>query len=309
MAITQETLIQVQAWDDPGNLFTVAGINQWDRGIALAAEEAGTDFSSMYESPVETIYNATAYQIGADFGGIRENKFDFILAFHAKGTRDMPWRMVDSDFRKAFSFTKNSRIIVEHDGSRRYLDVRLAKTPTIKANYDPNGEQYALILYPLVGAYPRWKEDDAVSSFVATTDTTVSGTETHNLVLSNPSPIDVWVKWTLQGTAGIIWTIPDFSLGNDFFDRGVADAARKIVMPALINGENVKIDTDPETNDGQVNSSLDTEIYLRMNGKTFMYQISPGTNITVPVTVSKAPIGAGAQLRVPREWPRPWGME
>jgi len=305
--ITLSTLIQIEGWN--GELFTVAGYGQWDRGIALASEDDGTDFAGMYESPVETIYNATAYQTGADFGGIVEDKFDFILAFHAKGTSEIPFRLADSDFRKAFSYTKDSKIIVEHDGTRRWLNVRLASQPKLKAANDPNSEGYGLLLYHLVGAYPRWLEDDVVASFVATTDTSVSGTETHNLAITNPTNSEMWVKWMLQGTAGIIWTLPDYSWGNDQFERATIDATRKIIMPALIAGENVAVDTNPDSSSGQVNSSLDTEVYLRMAGQEFMYSVPPGTISTVPVKVSHAPIGAGAQLIMSRQWQRPWGLE
>lgn len=305
--ITLSTLIQIQGWN--GELFTVAGEGQWDRGIALASEDAGTDFGGMYESPVETIYNATAFQLGSTFGGIVENEFDFILAFHAKGSKDMPFRLVDSDFRKAFSYTKDTKIIVEHDGTRRWLNVRLKAQPKLKAVNDPNSEQYGLLLYHLVGAYPRWLETSVTSSFIATTDTTVSGSETQNLAIANPTNSDMWVKWVLQGTAGIIWTIPDYSWGNDQFLRATSDAARKVVMPALIAGETVSIYTDPDSQDGQVNSNMDTEVYLRMAMQEFMYKVPPGTNTTIPVKASHAPIGALAQLICPREWQRPIGLE
>lgn len=306
----ERTTIEVEGCD--GEWFTVAGDDQWDRGIALADEDTGTDFGGMYEPAISVIYNSTAYQIGATYGGMREDKFDFILAFHVKGTPERPWRYCDSDFRKAWSAKRDSKIWVEVEDSRRWLTVRLGGKVKIKAINDPNGEQYGLVLVPLIAAYPRWLEEDVVSSYITATDTTGGGTETGVLYVSNPLPPDypIWPKYVAQGTTGIVWTIDDRSWGNDEFERATIDAARKIVMPPLIAGENILIDTNPQALEGQVNSSLDTEVYQRMGGKRFMYSIpgpTPKTNIGVSVT--HAPVGAGIQVKCPREWPRPWGLE
>ncbi|MEV0247972.1 phage tail protein [Nocardia sp. NPDC050712] len=304
-------LIELEGCD--GSWWTLSGEGQWDDGVALADEDDGTDFDAMYDPPITAIYNSTAFEVGATYGGIREEKYDFILAIHIMGTRENPWRYVDSNFRNALSAKRDAKLWVTTEDSRRYLPIRLGAKPKIKAVNDPDSEQYGLVLLPLVGAYPRWIEESAVSSFVTVTNTTVSGTETGYVTVSNPLPVDyeIWLQWVVQaGTAGIIWTIPDFSWGNDEFERAATDVARKVVMPPLINGEHLLIDTDKMARNGQVNSSLDTEVYQRMGGKRFMYHLPGRTPATqIPVTVSKAPIGAGIQVKCPRPWPRPWGLE
>ena len=304
-------LIELEGCD--GSWWTLSGDGQWDQGVALADEEEGTDFDGMYDPPMTAIYNSTAFEVGATYGGVREEKYDFILAIHIVGTKAMPWRGVDSDFRNALSVKRDAKLWVTTDESRRYLPVRLGAKPKIKAVHDPDSEQYGLILLPLVGAYPRWIEETAVSEWVTSTNTTVSGTETGYVTVSNPLPEDyeIWLQWVVQASAAnITWTIPDFSWGNDEFERAAVDAARKIVMPPLINGEHLLIDTDKMARNGQVNSSLDTEVYQRMGGKRFMYHLPGRTPPTqIPVTVSKAPVGSGIQVRCPRPWPRPWGLE
>ncbi len=307
--MTAPEVTRISIISPDGDVFPVAGPDQWERGVCLADEDTGTDYDGMYDAPFEAIYNATAFQIGADFGGVREDKYEFVLAFHIKGTRTRTLRQADSEFRRAFDARRQSKIVVHHEDSTRWLDVRLGGKPRIKSKNDPNGEQYLLILYPIIAGYPRWREDDFPSSFVTTTDTTGGGTETGYVTISNPCDVDIWLKWVLQGTPGIIWTVPDYSWGNDQFGRAVEDSLHKIVMPPLIDGEHVTIDTDPDSNVGQVNSDLDTEIYLRMNGKTFMYKIPPGTTATLPITVSHAPIGAVIQAKSPRTWTRPLGLE
>ncbi|WP_433661088.1 phage tail protein [Nocardia sp. CA-128927] len=290
--------------------FTVAGPGMGDRGVVLADEDSGTDFDAMYETATTTIWNATAYQIGADFGGLREEKFDFSLAFHVLGTPQLPWRHADSAFRQGFSFRRDSMVRVQIGDTQRRLPVRLGAKPRVKIVGDPNIHDYGLVVVPLIGAYPRWLEDDATSTFITATDTTGGGVETGFVTVANPLPIDyeIWPRWVFQGTAGIVWTIPDFSWGSDEFDRAEIDADRKIVMPPLLAGEHIVIDTDRMARNGQANSSLDTEFYARMGGKRFVYPLPGRTPETrIPVSVTGAPIGAGIQVRCPRPWPRPWG--
>ncbi|WP_069166797.1 hypothetical protein [Nocardia altamirensis] len=297
--------------DSPaGESFTVAGPGRGDKGVVLADEDSGTEFDAMYETVTETIYNATAFQVGADFGGTREEKFDFSLAFHIIGTTGLPWRVADSRFRNAFSYKRESLVRVRIGDTHRRLPVRLGAKPRVKIVGDPHIDDYGLVVLPLVGAYPRWLEDDVTSSFVTTTDTTGGGVETGFVTVSNPLPVDyeIWLRWVFQGAAGIVWTIPDFSWGSDEFDRADIDRERKIVMPPLLDGEHIVVDTDRMARNGQVNSSLDTEVYARMGGKRFLYPLPGRTPLTrIPVSVTGAPIGAGIQVRCPRPWPRPWG--
>ncbi|WP_282778320.1 MULTISPECIES: phage tail protein [unclassified Nocardia] len=303
-----EALIEVEGHN--GEWFTVAGTGAGDRGVHLASENDGTEFAGLYDAPVTTIWNSTAFQLGATYGGIREDKYDFTLAFHVTETAANPWRYNDSALRKAFSYEKRSKLWVQVDDSRRWLDVQLVSNPRLKVGFDPNGQQYGLVLLPLAAAYPRWLEVEATDEFVAATDTTDGSTELGSVVVSNPTDTEIWLKWMIQGSSGIRWTLPDFSFGDDRFDRADADADRMIAMPELLDGEHVRVDTDEMGLEGQVNSSLDTAVYQRMNGKMFLYPIPPYTPDTeLPVVVSGAPAGAGVQVRCPRPWTRPWGLE
>lgn len=295
-----------------GDWWPVAGPDQWTRGVALADEDSGTDFDGMYDAPLTALYNSTAFQVGADFGGIREDKYDFILAFHVMGTDEISWEQIDSQFRLAWSARRDTTIWVTTENSRRSLPVRLVDKIKVKAINDPISEQYGLVLVPLVGAYPRWIEAPLISTYITTTDTTGGGVETGYVEVDNPLPYDYEInpQWVVQGSAGIVWTIPDFSWGNDEYERAELDVARKIVMPPLIEGEHLLIETDKMARHGQVVSSLDTQVYARMNGKRFMYGLPGRTPRTqIPVSVTGAPIGAGIQVRCPRPWPRPWGLE
>ena len=79
-------------------------------------------------------------------------------------------------------------------------------------------------------------------------------------------------------------------------------------MPPLIAGEHLRVDTDEDTT--QVESNIDTQPYLRMGGVRFLYPIPPYTPPTeLPVAVTGAPAGVGVQVRCPRVWGRPWGLQ
>ncbi|WP_280378521.1 hypothetical protein [Nocardia wallacei] len=291
----------------------LAGPDQWSKNVALADEDSGTDFDGMYDPPVTALYNSTAFQAGADFGGIREEKYDFILAVHIVGTKEKPWRLVDSEFRKAFSYKRESRIWVELDGSRRHLPVRLGDKPKIKTNNDPNSEKGALILLPLVGAYPRWIENVQPSTFTTLTDTTGGGTETGYVWVDNPLPedYDQYPIWEITATyEGLTVTLPDYSQGNDIHERAEEDLLRKVVLAPLHLGEHLRVNVDPMAFEGQFVTATRSEYAQRMNGRRLMYPIRAGTlRQQVPVTVTKAPIGTKIRVTCPREWPRPWGLD
>ncbi|PEH74577.1 hypothetical protein CRM89_00005 [Nocardia sp. FDAARGOS_372] len=75
--LPDETLIELEGCDGQcGRWLALAS----GARVCLADEDEGTDFDGMYESPVTAIYNSTAFEVGAHFGGTREEKFDFILA-------------------------------------------------------------------------------------------------------------------------------------------------------------------------------------------------------------------------------------
>lgn len=433
MATTTEDL---EIWYDDlnGHIFHWSGGDQEGReGVTLAYETLGTVFEDMYESPIIAIYNSTAFEIGGRYGGIREDMFEFALAFNIAPTPNLPWRIAESRFRKSLSFTNDGRIYCKIQGqSTRYLTVRLMESPKLKVLSDPNKQKTGLELVKFVGAYPRWCEDDYTSQYVAVTDTTsaaaltaptgltlstsapidedpvlgvsgqiepgtryyqitsfgasgettasseqsitvtqpnsivtlnwtavpyadgyhiyegaTSGSETlmngvgpvttytdigdlspngetspptsntskgseiGSVTVYNPTNCEQWLKWVAQaGNADIVWTLPDFSWNDDRFERANDDSARMIIMPELINGENITVDTDEMTLAGQVVSSIDTAVYLRMNGVQFLYPIPAYTAPTViPVAVSGAQIGNGVQVRCPLSWTRPWGLE
>lgn len=304
-----DTLIQVESPD--GEWWTIAGEGKGDRGVWL-----GQSVSGLWAAPLETIYNSTAFQEGATYGGRRYGAREIIFDVEILKTKDEPWERNWSDWMKAFHPEKDTKIWYETEVSRRYLKVRLARHSEMSPKFDPERLGHVTLTMNLIAGDPWWYEADATSTYIAQTDTTESGTEAGEIAVWNATPLPMYPRWIFQGVEGIEWTLPDFSFGQEAeHDRPEgADATRVITMPPTIEGEHVYIDVDPLAPDGQANSSLDTEYYMRMNGVRFIYPIPPYTGtrrnpIMLPVAVTGAPIGAGVQLRMRRAWPTPMGMQ
>jgi hypothetical protein len=301
-----ETLIELEgAPDADGNTewFTLLGPGKGDRGVHL-----GEDVEGLVDESADSIWNSHAYQLGSDFGGIRINHRDVLFDAHIKATADGTWEENDSAWRKAWSLKKDSKLWVETENSRRHLALRLFETRSESLKRDPHSQDFGTIPMHCRAGYPRWLEPDVTKEWISNTDTLSGAWSTGTVPVSNPTDTDIWLKWTLQAYPGAIYRLPDFSFGNDKEERAVEDATRQIVMPALLAGENLKVNTDEE--ERQVDSSIDTQVWLRMKGVTFTYPIPAYTKkvVNLPVAVKNAPAGVGVQVRMPRTWTRPWGL-
>ncbi|MGW0245051.1 phage tail protein [Nocardia goodfellowii] len=295
---------EFESWRSPNDIYTLHGEGAGDRGIYL-----GTHPEGIYDEPVESIWNSHAFQIGADFGGIRIHKREIILGIEVVNTRFDTWQRNDSEFRKAWSYKKDSKLWCEtEDWGRRFLSVRLSKTPDFSPDIDPFKDQYGHVIYSGTAGYPRWQQADATDQWISTTDTTNGEWAEGFVKVSNPTDTEMWVKWVLQAYPGVVYRLPDRSLGDDRFGLAEEHADRKIIMPSLIAGEHLRVDTDE--NADQVTSDIDTQVWQRMRGVRFCYPIPPETEeMLLPVAVKGAPAGVGVQVRCPRNWSRPWGLD
>jgi hypothetical protein len=300
-------IFEFESWRDPEDIYLLHGPGSGDRGVHL-----GTHPEGIYDEPTESIWNSHAFQIGASFGGIRIHKRDVILGIEVTDTQYETWQRNDSEWRRAWSFKKESKLWCEtEEWGRRFLPLRLSKDPDFAPDTDPFQDQWGHIVYSGTAGYPRWKQDDVTDQWINNTDLTEvtdpNVWSTGTVTVSNPTDTEMWVQWILQAYPGAIYRLPDFSFGDERWDAGTAHAARTITMPSLIAGEHLKVNTDEEQD--QVVSNIDTAVYQRMKGVRFLYPIPPETEeLELPVAVRKAPIGVGVQVRCARNWTRPWGL-
>ena len=290
--------------DVNGETWHLAGDQIGAEGAALEAVDLVDVFE---EAPVKTIRDEGAFQVGSQYRGMRimtrYPTFNVLLL----ETLDSPLRDNLRRWKRGWSFSEDCKLYVEDEDSTRYMELRKHEQPKLTdTDSDPNQAEAVSLEMRCVAGNPFYREDDVLDEFITTTDTTGGGTETGYVDFGgNPCDVEIWLQWVVQGEAGIRWTIPDYSWGSDEFDRAVADANRAVQLPPLLAGEHLKIDTDKMSQDGQVNSSLDTQVYMRMGGKRLLYRVPPHTELPpggIPVQVTGAPIGAGIQVRAPRNW-------
>jgi hypothetical protein len=285
-----------------GNWFTLSGPGMGEQGAYL-----GTEVDGFYDAPVKTIHNSHAFQTGSTYGGKRNLQRDLVFGIWITDDNGESWESNDSEWRKAWSYDRDAKLWITTETSRRYLKVKLAEQPQVQMEHDPRLIGSQKVVMTCVANDPWWYEPDVTATWIAPTDTQGGSTVTGTVSVSNPTDVPIWLKWVIQAPGKP--TLPDFSFGDDRYERATIDAARQVVMPTLQAGEHILVDTDEEAINGQVNSSTDTAVYMRMNGVTFCYPVPPYTPATaLPVAMSKAPAGVGIQVRQPRPWSRPWGL-
>ncbi len=293
-----------------GDYFPLYGRGQGTRGVHL-----GEDLKGILDAPVLTIQNTTAFQIGATYGGMRWLMREVEFTAHVLEGAGNTLEGNDSAWRRAWGrYDRDAKLWFETETARRWLKLRPMQAPNTDLPRDPVRAGHISYRMKCVALDPWWYEPTVTTSFIATIDTTGGGTELGEVPAWNPTDTDLWFEWVAQGEAGIEWTLPDHSFGDNRHGRAVEDADRMLPAPALLQGEHLVINTDELSKDPQMNSSLDTEIYLRANGIQFLYPMPPHTGtesdpVMLPVAVTGAPAGAGLQLRCKRPYSRPMGMQ
>lgn len=289
-----------------GQKFTLSGPGAGDEGVKLA-----TDIQGLYEAQVKTLYVSHANEEGSTYSGKRILQRDITFGVHVTGGADS-WEEVDSAWRLAWDYgLRTARLWVETETSRRYIDVALARDPEVIDPFKGHAIGYTKVVMHVVASNPWWYDKVATYSWESTVDTSSGSTQSDVIHVPhlNPTPTPIWLQWVVQASTGARWTIPDYSFGDDRYGRAVADASRRIAMPALLAGEHLLITTDEAAKHEQVVSSIDTQIYLRMNGVRFQYPVPAGTKaVDLNVSISKAPAGVGIQVRALRPFSRPWGL-
>ncbi|MFI9506972.1 phage tail protein [Nocardia sp. NPDC052566] len=292
--MAEAALIEVDGVD--GSHWTLSGAGQAAEGVELASAPTG-----LYDAPVKTIWNSSAFQIGATYGGTNWQKRDVVFGVNIFETDSASWESVDSAWRKAWAYDRDSRLTITTEYGSRTLHLRMAEQPEFKPKLDPHLKQWGQVVMTCTAGVPWWVEADVTATATTTTDTQAAGrSETLWLTVSNPTDQPLWLRWV--ATAPGVWTLPDFSWKNDDFKN------RVITLPTLVAGQHVTVDTDPMQE--MIVAADNTSVWARMNGKMFLHSVPPWTPPTkVPVTVTGAPAGAKVQVRCPRNWSRPWGLQ
>lgn len=302
-----------------------------------------------YDPPVKVVIEEPGNYPGARYLNHRVLKRDIVFGVQILNDAKMgprSWLSRDSEWRKAWAFNRDARIIVTTpDSGTRYLHVRLFESPTLKMVTDPRGEKINMTVMSCIAYDPFWYEDDRVFPVETKTDTRFKPLlidlpgqwpweklPKEELVIKvdrsvgglNPTDQYIAPKWTVPGsTEGIPefgWPFPpgidipwerapftQFVIPDYSFEEPEFEN-RRVKTPGLIIGENCLIDTDLRQE--QIASDSGSQVWARMNGVRFRNWIPPYTEErTFHITASGCRPGQVITLRLPRPWSRCWGLE
>lgn len=231
----------------------------------------------LFDAPATTHFKPRAGQSGTTYRGFRMEERNIVLRVLIFADSSVEWARVDSDFRRALDYDKQSELIVRSSMSgERRLKVRLAEAPAYQWDKDPNYHAAALTEFVVVAEDPFWYSGHEHDEFVFDGLNWYGG----NVTVSNPGDVPVWPRWVLTAPAKFI--LPDVSFRDD------AEKGRTIVLPFQPLGREVLVDTDPL--EELITANDDTLLWAEMGGQFFQNPIPPRTPPTqIPVSIDPLP--------------------
>lgn len=254
----------------------------------ISGDGAGTDgvwmednFVGLLDTPVSTIWQSGASQVGGAFQAVRFDAREISLPVMILDEPGAPWQLVDSRWRKAWSYTQDSTIVVTSKSGRRELKARMHKHPEHQLG---KGGQYrgaSRAMMHLKAGDPLWYSTEGTQPW------RFDGIHyTGTVTVENPTDMPMWLVWTIAGPASMI--LPDFSFEEREGWPGYEHRARRVVMPHQPVGVDVVVDTNPEVE--QVAALGRPGWWQLMNGQFFCYPVPPWTPPTeLPVAINPVP--------------------
>ena len=260
------------------------------RGAGREGVRLGTSPDGLYDSPVRTLWQQGAFQEGETPSGVRWDARDVVFVALVQEIKGRSWQDVDSQWRRAWSYTEDSILRVTTPSGTRELRLRMFESPGFTPETDPRINGFGEVVMTCRAGDPFWREQPDKQAVTASGS---SGTEYLRVV--NPTDKDMWLRWVIS--PGSRWTIPDF----DF-----AGSQRTITLPSSYIDEQVLIDTHPLRE--QVVVVDWANAWEAMNGVQFL---NPVPAYTPPTRVPVSWTGDGGSLMLvqDRRWSRPWGLE
>jgi len=275
--------IEVEGVD--GSIWVLNGPGAGREGVHLGESPEG-----IYDAPVRTLWQQGAFQEGASPNGARWDARDLVFMVMIQGTATRSWQDVDSAWRRAWSYTKDSILRVTTSSGTRELRLRMFESPRFTPDIDPRVNEFGEVVMTCRAGDPFWYEQPDKQIVEA-----VGGSGTEYRTVVNPTDKDMWLRWVQS--PGSRWTVPDF----DF-----AGGQRVITLPSVYTDREVLIDTHPLRE--QVVVVGWANAWEAMGGVQFLHPVPP---YTPPTDVPVSWTGAGGSLMLvqDRRWSRPWGLE
>lgn len=285
MSYADLATVEVEGVD--GSQWTLNGPGAGREGVHLGESPQG-----MYDAPVRTIWQQGAFQEGATPVGARWDARDLVFTAMVQATAGRSWQEIDSDWRRAWSYTADSVLRITTPSGARELKLRMFEAPKFDPDTDPRVHEYGEVVMTCRAGDPFWHEQPDNQYVQSTT-----GAGQSTLTVVNPTDKEMYLRWVM--TPGARWTLPDFDY------RG---GNRAITMPLSYKDREVRVDTHPLKE--QVTVPGWANAWEAMGGVQFIHWVPPHTPPTVvPVQWSGSNGDAALMCVEQRRWSRPWGME
>lgn len=290
--------VPVDLVDIHGRVLRISG-----PGMGSEFVELGLDPEGLLDTPVVTLWQETAFGWGAYWAGLRYNKRELVLPFNILGNDSAHWHDVETAFRYGWSYTKDCIIRVHGESGIRELSVRLSQHTLTKMTRDPRIRASSSMVVTCVAGWPFWRGSDITREWGLVSGTSGSGAFEP---ISNDTDMPMYPKYSLDAPGK--WTLSDRSYGSDEFDAADEHENRTVPLPLLNAGEGATVDSDPTEETLVCDNGA--QRWADMNMQDLLYPIPPGRrDVVIPISVTGATSAdKGAQLRLERNYQRPWGL-
>ena len=294
--------VKIEVFGCDGSYFYIAGPDiSMEAGVTLSPQLTGS-----IDAPVKTLWLPGAF--GQEAQGYRWQRRDMVFTVQTFAEDHETWMTVDSDWRYAFDYVKETTIRYTTSAGTREVKVRLLEEPKAYEGQVDNGKSPFLncdstIVMTVAAELPFYVGETDIYEWVL--EPGGASAANFTIHIENDSDVPVWPRWTLTDLA--IWTLPDFSWGSDEYGRSFQDEGRTVELPALRANEGIVVNADPRFQ--TILSSNMSNVQGRWKGNDLLYPIAPGAVADVPVAVREATNGAALRLEVPKWHTRPWSRK
>lgn len=283
-----------------GRVWDISGPGQGAQGCELMPKP-----KQFYDSPAETYWIKSGGAL-QKYQGYSFKRRDPLFGLVMCGDDAAEEAEIHSQVRRDLGMYDQQFILeAETQGGIRRLQMRLLEDPKAYETSDWEGKDPHLygastLMVSAAAEQPHWYGTPATASWTV-------GSGSPLIHPGQPGDVPIFPRWTLNAPGS--WTIPDPSWGQevDFQRAPGVDANRTFTTVALLAGEDVELDTNPNQ-PFMLTAGGSLGPWMRSNGRELLYPVAPFTPPTsFTVSASGASTGATATIECDRWYSRPFG--
>lgn len=259
-----------------GQRVRLSGPGMYEQGYFMSPGSTGL----LDDAPVKTIWHKTMF--GQSFSGMEWERREQVWTVNIGYDPDWPidperdpdeWHQLYDDWRQKFDYETPTQVVYGAPDGERVLYIQMIEKPKPFSTHsfegkDPKLWKFGSVVMTTACEFPFYAGPSEKYQW----EFAGVGTAWTLLPHYNPSDVPIWP--TFEVTDNARYHIPDFSWGNEYYGRGLADTDKIVPTPLLATGESCDIHTRPDEETYQ--SANDAPVGLRAKGKDFEYPLPPG---------------------------------